>query len=176
MHAPVLASFGIALIVGALAQKSRLCMAGGIRDGILFQDFKLLYGFIAIFAVTLAGNLILGSFKLGFHSQPVSHSAHLWNFLGMVIVGWGSVLLGGCPLRQLILAGSGNGDSAVTVFGMMAGAAIAHNFGLAGSADSVNEAGQYVVGGIQTNGQMAVLIALAALLVISLVHLPKKEH
>ena len=151
-------------------------MAGGIRDGILFQDFKLLYGFIAIFAVTLAGNLILGSFKLGFHSQPVSHSAHLWNFLGMVIVGWGSVLLGGCPLRQLILAGSGNGDSAVTVFGMMAGAAIAHNFGLAGSADSVNEAGQYVVGGIQTNGQMAVLIALAALLVISLVHLPKKEH
>ena len=38
------------------------------------------------------------------------------------------------------------------------------------------EAGQYVVGGIQTNGQMAVLIALAALLVISLVHLPKKEH
>ena len=176
MHAPVLASFGMALIVGALAQKSRLCMAGGIRDGILFQDFKLLYGFIAIFAVTLAGNLILGSFKLGFHSQPVSHSAHLWNFLGMVIVGWGSVLLGGCPLRQLILAGSGNGDSAVTVFGMMAGAAIAHNFGLAGSADSVNEAGQYVVGGIQTNGQMAVLIALAALLVISLVHLPKKEH
>ena len=93
MHAPVLASFGMALIVGALAQKSRLCMAGGIRDGILFQDFKLLYGFIAIFAVTLAGNLILGSFKLGFHSQPVSHSAHLWNFLGMVIVGWGSVLL-----------------------------------------------------------------------------------
>ena len=85
-------------------------------------------------------------------------------------------LQGIVELRQLILAGSGNGDSAVTVFGMMAGAAIAHNFGLAGSADSVNEAGQYVVGGIQTNGQMAVLIALAALLVISLVHLPKKEH
>ena len=66
--------------------------------------------------------------------------------------------------------------SKLLVAGVMAGAAIAHNFGLAGSADSVNEAGQYVVGGIQTNGQMAVLIALAALLVISLVHLPKKEH
>jgi uncharacterized membrane protein YedE/YeeE len=91
----------------------------------------------------------------------------------MVIVGWGSVLLGGCPLRQLILAGSGNGDSAVTVFGMMAGAAIAHNFGLAGSADSVVD-GVYTVGGIKTNGQIAVYIALAALLVISLVHLPKK--
>ena len=84
------------------------------------------------------------------------------------------MLLGGCPLRQLILAGSGNGDSAVTVFGMMAGAAISHNFGLAGGADSVVE-GVYTVGGIKTNGQVAVFIALALLLVISLVHLPKKS-
>ena len=37
----------------------------------------------------------------------------------MALVGWGSVLLGGCPLRQLILAGEGNGDSAVTVLGMI---------------------------------------------------------
>ena len=41
---------------------------------------------------------------------------------------------------------------------------------------NIGAAGQYVVGGIQTNGQMAVLIALAMLLVISLVHLPKKEQ
>ena len=175
MQAPVIAAFVIALVVGALAQKGRLCMAGGIRDGIMFKDFKLLYGFIAIFLFTLIGNLILGKFKLGFQGQPVAHSAHLWNFLGMVVVGWGSVLLGGCPLRQLILAGSGNGDSTVTVFGMMAGAAIAHNFGLAGAADSTNEAGEYIVGGIKTNGQVAVIIILVALLVISLVHLPKKE-
>ncbi len=174
-HASVWAALVIALVVGALCQKGRLCMAGGIRDAIMFQDFKLLYGFVAIFALTLVGNLVTGSFKLGFQSQPVAHSAHLWNFLGMVIVGWGSVLLGGCPLRQLILAGSGNGDSAVTVFGMMAGAAISHNFGLAGGADSVNEAGEYIVGGIKTNGQIAVCIALAVLLVVSMAHLPKKS-
>ena len=173
-HASVWAALIIALAVGALCQKGRMCMAGGIRDAIMFKDFKLLYGFVAIFAVTLIGNLISGSFKLGFQSQSVAHSAHLWNFVGMVIVGWGSVLLGGCPLRQLILAGSGNGDSAVTVFGMMTGAAIAHNFGLAGGADSVNEAGAYIVGGIKTNGQVAAVISLAILLVISLVHLPKK--
>jgi len=173
-HAPVLLALTIAMVVGALAQKGRLCMAGGIRDSIMFRDFKLLYGFVAIFAVALVGNLATGSFKLGFESQPVAHSAHLWNFLGMVIVGWGSVLLGGCPLRQLILAGSGNGDCAVTVFGMMTGAAIAHNFGLAGAADSVNEAGAYIVGGIKTNGQVAVFICLAIVLVISLIHLPKK--
>ena len=72
------------------------------------------------------------------------------------------------------VANQGNGDSAVTVFGLMTGAAISHNFGLAGSADSVNEAGEYIVGGIKTNGQIAVCIALAVLLVISLMHLPKK--
>ena len=49
-----------------------------------------------------------------------------------------------------------------------------HNFGLAGAADSVNEAGEYVVGGIGANGKVAVFIALAVLLVVSLIHLPKK--
>ena len=139
-HAPVLIALVVALIVGALAQKARLCMVGGIRDTIMLKDAHLLWGFVAIFATVLLGNLILGGFHLGIAAQPIAHSSELWNCLGMVLVGWGSVLLGGCPLRQLVLAGSGNGDSAVTVFGMIAGAAFAHNFGLAGNADSVNEA------------------------------------
>lgn len=181
-HAPILISLAAGLIVGALAQRTRLCMVGGIRDTVLFRETKLLMGFVAVFAAALVCNLLLNAtqeaafFKLGTQSQAVSHSAQLWNILGMMLVGFGCTLLGGCPLRQLILAGSGNGDSAVTVFGMMAGAALAHNFGLAGSADSVNEAGEYIVGGIKTNGQVAVFIALAVLLIVSLVHLPKKAQ
>ncbi len=174
-HAPLIAALLIAMAVGALAQRTRLCMVGGVRDVMLFGDAHLLSGFIAVFVTILIGNLALGSFKLGFASQPVAHSAHVWNFLGMFIVGWGSVLLGGCPLRQLILAGEGNGDAAVTVFGMIAGAALSHNLSLAGSADSVNEAGEYVVGGIGTNGKVAVFIAIAVLLVISLVNSKKEE-
>ncbi len=175
-HAPMLIALVIALAVGALAQRARLCMAGGLRDVFLFRDFKLLYGFLAIFAVVLIGNLITGNFKLGFTLQPVAHSAHLWNFLGMALVGWGSVLLGGCPLRQLILAGEGNGDSAVTVLGMIAGAAFAHNFGLAGSADALNEAGELVAGGVGTAGRIAVLLGFAVCLAVSLLNLPKKEE
>ena len=175
MHAPMLIALAIALVVGALAQRSRLCMVGGIRDSIMFKDFKLLYGFVAIFVVVLIGNLALGKFKLGFAMQPIAHSSHLWNALGMVLVGWGSVLLGGCPLRQLILAGEGNGDSAITVFGMIAGAAFAHNFGLAGNPDSLNEAGELVVGGISTAGKVAVLLGIVVLVVISLLNMPKKE-
>ena len=170
MHAPAVIALIIAIVVGALAQKTRLCMVGGIRDVALFKDGNLLAGFVAIFVTVLVGNLILGKFKLGVASQPIAHSSELWNLLGMVIVGWGSVLLGGCPLRQLVLAGEGNGDSAVTVFGMVLGAAISHNFGLAGNPDSLNDAKELVVGGIGTAGKVAVAIAIVVLLVISLIN------
>jgi uncharacterized protein len=49
-------------------------------------------------------------------------------------VGLCAVLLGGCPFRQLIIAGNGNGDAAVVVFGMLAGAAFSHNLGLVSAA------------------------------------------
>ena len=175
-HAPVLAALIIALVVGALAQKSRLCMVGGMRDAIMFRDFNLLSGFAAIFVVILLGNIILGNFS-GFSAylQPIAHASQLWNLLGMVLVGWGSVLLGGCPLRQLILAGEGNGDSAVTVFGMVVGAAVAHNFNLTGSAASLTD-GVYSAGGIANSGKIAVIIAAVVLLVISVMNIAKKER
>mgnify|MGYP002859004340 CR=1 FL=1 len=156
MHAPVVLSLVVALIVGALAQKSRLCMVGGLRDAVMFKDFSLLTGFAAIFVTVLAGNLILGNFT-GFSTQsmPIAHSSELWNLLGMALVGWGSVLLGGCPLRQLILAGEGNGDSAVTVIGLLVGAAFAHNFGLASSG-----------AGPTLNGKVAVVAGLVVVTII----------
>ena len=171
MHAPLLAAFAIALVAGFAAQRARLCLVGGFRDFILFRDPHLLYGFGAILVVVLGGNLILGKFNLGFASQPVAHSAHIWNFLGMLLVGWGSVLLGGCPLRQLILAGEGNSDSAVTVLGMIAGAAISHNFSLAGAAASADSAG-----GVGLNGKIAVAIGAVILLAVSLLFTMKKKE
>ena len=167
-HAPVLVSLLAALVVGALCQKSRLCMVGGMRDAVMFRDFNLLSGFAAIFLTVLVGNIVLGKFT-GFSTylQPIAHASQLWNLLGMVLVGWGSVLLGGCPLRQLILAGEGNGDSAVTVLGMLVGAAFAHNFKLAGGAASLTD-GVYSAGGIGTTGKVAVFIGFAVLLIISL--------
>ena len=79
---------------------------------------------------------------------------HLWNFLGMLAVGLGSVMLGGCPLRQLILAAEGSSDSAMAVLGMMAGAAAAHNFSLASSAGT----------GPGINGKIAVVAGIIILL------------
>ena len=56
-HAAVWVSLAAGLAVGALAQRTRLCMVGGIRDLILFREPKLILGFAAIFAAALAGNL-----------------------------------------------------------------------------------------------------------------------
>ena len=93
----------------------------------------------------------------------------------MVLVGWGSVMLGGCPFRQLILASEGNGDSAVTVIGMVVGAAFAHNFKLAGNPDKLNEAKQLVVGGISTYGKAAVIACFIILLAISMANIAKSQ-
>jgi len=71
-------------------------------------------------------------------------------------VGFASSLLGGCPFRQLILAGGGNSDSVVTVLGMVMGSAIVHNFGLASSAAGVSE-----------NGKVGFAFAAAAVLFIA---------
>ena len=104
MRAPLAISLVAGLVVGVLAQRTRLCMVGGFRDAILFKDFYLLSGFIAIFVAAIVGNLILGNFHAGFDKQPIAFNDALWNFLGMVLVGLGSCLLGGCPLRQVVLS------------------------------------------------------------------------
>ena len=162
--APWIVALICGAVVGVLAQRSRLCMAGGIRDVIMFKDFNLVTGFVAIIVAVLVGNLVLGGFKLGFAEQAVAHTDGLWNFLGMALVGWGSILLGGCPLRQLILTGEGNSDSASAVLGMIVGAAVCHNFGLASSAN-----------GATLNGQIAVVIGFVVVLAISLMNVAKEK-
>ena len=61
LHAPVVISLIAGLIVGALAQRTRLCMVGGIRDAVLFREWKLLLGFLAILVSAFLVNLILGA-------------------------------------------------------------------------------------------------------------------
>ena len=169
-HAAIIISLAAGLIVGALAQRTRLCMAGGVRDIVLFKDARLISGFIAIFAACLVMNLILtgvtdGSFfKLAMEGQPVAHTDGLWNLLGMYLVGFGAILLGGCPLRQLVLSGEGNTDSVMAVLGLFVGAAFCHNFGLASSAD-----------GPTMNGKIAVIIGIVVVCIIACANTFKKE-
>lgn len=145
LFAPLAISLAAGLIVGFLAQRARLCLSGGIRDYALTKDTYLLKGYGAIFVGVLIANLILGYFNLGFVDQPVAHTDGVWNFMGMALVGLAGILAGGCPLRQLIMSGQGDTDGGITVLGMVAGAAIAHNFMLASSPAGPTPYGKIVV-------------------------------
>jgi YedE family putative selenium metabolism protein len=167
LHAPLLASLGVALVIGFVAQRTRFCTMGAIRDVVLMRDTHLLKGVGALVAVAFVTNLILGQVKFGFAGQPVAHSSYLWNFTGMVLSGLAFALAGGCPGRQLFLSGEGDSDAGVFVLGMITGAAFAHNFTLAASPDSLVE-GVVKVGGLNSYGMSAVILGLVVCVVLGL--------
>jgi len=154
-HAPLAISLGAGLLIGMLAQRSRFCTMGAIRDLILFRQTHLMSGFLALLVAAFAANLMLGQFKAGFAGQPVAHTQHIWNFAGMMLAGLAFALAGGCPGRQLFMSGEGDGDAAVFVLGMIVGAGFAHNFGLASSP-----------AGVGPNGIAAVVVGLTVCLFI----------
>ncbi len=172
-HAFWFISLVVGLIIGFLAQRTRFCTMGSIRDVILMGDTHLISGLGALVVVAVVANLILGQFGTpAFFGQPVAHSSHLWNFLGMALAGLAFALAGGCPGRQLFLAGEGDGDAAVFVLGMITGAGLAHNFALAGSPD---KAADGIVGGISPYGMAAVFLGLVVCVVIGLTMREKME-
>jgi uncharacterized protein len=132
-HAPLLIALGAGLLIGFLAQRSRFCTVGALRDVVLLRDMHLFNGVLALLVAAVITNLALGQFKAGFAEQPVAHTNMLWNFGGMVLAGLAFTMAGGCPGRQVFLSGEGDGDASIFVFGMIAGAGVAHTFSLASS-------------------------------------------
>lgn len=159
MHAPLLISLAAGLMIGFLAQRTRFCTVGAIRDVVLFKDSHLISGVLALGLAAFLMNLIYGQFTPGYRAMPISQSNLLWNLLGMVLSGLAYCLAGGCAGRQLFLAGEGDMDAGIFALGMITGAAFSHNFGLAGTPDSVTD-GIVSVGGISTSGMIAVALGL----------------
>ena len=146
-----------------------MCFAGSIRDVILMKNFDLFSVIAGLFVVMLVFNVATNRFVLGFDTPGIiAHSDHLWNILGMYTVGFAATLAGGCPLRQLILAGQGSSDSAVTVMGMFVGAALSHTLGLAASGTAVNaETQEIVAGAVPPHGKAACIICIIVCFVIA---------
>lgn len=169
IHAPIIISLIGGLIFGVFAEKSRMCFAGSIRDVVLMKNFDLLTVVGGLFVVMLIFNVATGNFKAGFDVPGViAHSEHIWNILGMYAVGFAAVLAGGCPLRQLVLAGQGSSDAAVTVLGLFFGAAVCHNLGLASSGTALNaETGELVKGAATSAGRVACIISILVCFIIA---------
>ncbi len=157
-HAPTLVSLGSGLFLGAIAQKSRFCITGSLRDILLIgRRAPQLIGFASFLIVAMLLSMTFGSFRLSLYGQPGAHLEYIWSFLGMGLVGWISVMLGGCPFRQLIKSGEGDVDAGMAVAGMFLGGAIVQSWGIAATA-----------AGVPFFGKVAVLAGLAFAIFMSL--------
>lgn len=157
-HAPLPAALGAGLILGFVAQKSRFCITGSIRDILLMGIRAPLFVGGAVFILSsFIAAIATGRFHPGFTGQPGAHQEYLWSFLGMALVGWLSVLIGGCPFRQLVKSGEGDTDAAMAVAGMFIGGALAQGWNLAATS-----------AGVPTGGKIAVLLGFALLFATSL--------
>jgi len=137
MWLPIIGSLVIGLIAGFLGQRSRMCFVGGLRDFILIRDKELLKGIISFIIFTWISikilNLIGESFSpmtnsliiedINYPSIVVSVRSKfgLLSLLGGLGLGFFSVLAGGCPLRQHVMAGQGRKDSLVYLAGFYIG-------------------------------------------------------
>jgi YedE family putative selenium metabolism protein len=145
--------------LGVLAQRSRFCITGSIRNFLLMGlRTSALPGLLAFIVAAFAVSLATGKFNLGLYGQPGAHLEYLWSFLGMALVGWISVLIGGCPFRQLIRAGEGDADAGLVVIGMFIGGALAQSWGIAATAS-----------GVSIYGKISILVGFAVVAVGSLV-------
>lgn len=168
LHAPVWMSLIIGLLIGVFAQFSGFCITGGISRLFLWGP-KEVYGcpkstglLIAIgsfFVTAFVAAWMTGQFNPGLHGQPSSNESYLWNGLGMGLVGFGSVLIKGCPIRQLVLSGQGDTDASAAVLGMIVGAALVQNWGIAGTAE-----------GTPFWGKIAVITGFIILITIGLLY------
>ncbi|SQI41339.1 putative selenium metabolism protein, YedE family [Leminorella richardii] len=158
-HAPVWLSIAGGLIIGVIVQRTRFCFIGMAKNVFMSRNFNMALGVLALTLLVAAGNLYLGKFTLGFDNQPIAHSDGVWNFLSMALVGLCGVFITGCPLRQLVSAGQGSSDAAVSVLGMLTGAAIAHNFAMASSPAGPTE-----------NGRIMVIAGLTIVFLIGLIY------
>lgn len=144
-HAPWLLSLGAAAIAGVLLQRLRFCTLGAFRGLVFHRDLRLFAMAAGIIVAYGIASLAWGRFHIGTTDQPIAHTETLWNILAMVLVGLAASLAGGCPVRQMVMAGEGDGDAALTLLGMILGGAFAHNFGLAAGPAGVPPAGKIAV-------------------------------
>jgi len=132
----------LGILIGWLGQRSGFCSIGGFRDFFMFRHTRLLFGFLALiiggFIGYLAFKMVLPAAFEGFFwfmgkglmpvpGAPANLTVTAYIVLaliGGIALGLIGVLLGGCPLRQLVMTAEGNVRSLCFVIGMCIGSVV----------------------------------------------------
>ena len=107
------ATFGVALIMGAVVNKTNFCTMGAVSDWINMGDTSRLRAWLFAIAVATLGVAILeytGLVKLASTFPPYRAPQLVWaeNLLGGLMFGIGMTLASGCGNKTLIRIGGGN--------------------------------------------------------------------
>ncbi|OIP10824.1 MAG: hypothetical protein AUK53_09140 [Betaproteobacteria bacterium CG2_30_59_46] len=118
------ATFGIALVMGALVNKTNFCTMGAVSDWVNMGDTGRLRAWLFAIAVAMLGVTILetsGLVKLAATFPPYRANQLVWaeNLLGGLMFGIGMTLASGCGNKALIRIGGGNLKS-IMVFAIIA--------------------------------------------------------
>ncbi|CAB3288657.1 Sulf_transp domain-containing protein [Methanocaldococcus lauensis] len=142
----VIGTFVFGIILGYLFQRARMCFVGGMRDFYLIKDTWLIKGLFGFFAGALIGYIIFSAAGLisafpwfvdkglaPIPGDPLGASGTLMGHLIVAIiggfgVGFFSVIQGGCPLRNYVMAAEGNKTAIAYLIGLAVGAVIFHKF------------------------------------------------
>src|SRR5687767_12022554 len=110
----LLAVFGIALVLGAVGQKTRFCTMGAVSDWVNMGDTGRMRSWVFAMAIALAGVVALettGTINLSAETFPPYRTANfawLRYLVGGLLFGIGMTLASGCGNRTLVRIGGGN--------------------------------------------------------------------
>ena len=134
-------TFALGLLIGYLAQRSGFCSIGGFRDLLLFRQTRLFVGYLTLIGsaflfYSIFALLLPSAFPNFLKTVPIAGAPAGLQLGGYIILavigGFGmgilGVLLGGCPLRQIIMGSEGNLRSIFFIIGLAIGAVIFHMF------------------------------------------------
>lgn len=118
-------TFALALVLGAVMQRTRFCTMGAVADLVGFGDSARMRQWLLAIAVAIIGtNLLAGTGMIdvgkSIYAGPrVLVASHL---IGGLLFGFGMVLAGGCGSRTLVRIGTGSLKALVVfiVLGMTA--------------------------------------------------------
>lgn len=107
------ATFGIALVMGAVVNKTNFCTMGAVSDWVNMGDTGRLRAWLFAIAVAMLGVAVLeanGLVKLASTFPPYRANQLVWaeNLLGGLMFGVGMTLASGCGNKTLIRIGGGN--------------------------------------------------------------------
>lgn len=144
-YLPAIGTLVFGALLGYLGQRSSMCFCGGIRDFYLMKDTWLLKGLLGFIAGALVGAIIfnvIGMLPLfpwiltkGFTAIPGDAAGSLGimphiivTLIGGFGVGFLSIVQGGCPFRNYIMAGEGNQTAMMYIVGLAIGAIVFHQW------------------------------------------------